>query len=116
MKDKAKEAFNNYTNIRRQFGKSMEGDWLSDLYSKPCSFSGLMHYSFDYAQNLQFPADPQQPGPIYFKVPRRCSLFGVCSEGSKRQVNFMIDESVQVTKGPNAVISYFHCFLERHGL
>ena len=29
------------------------------------SFSGSMHYSFDYAQNLQFPADPQQPGPPY---------------------------------------------------
>ena len=28
----------------------------------------------------------------------------------------MIGESVQVTKGPNAVISYFHSFLERHGI
>ena len=116
MKEDARDTFKRYVNDRKKSGKTMEGDWLTDAYNKPCSFDGRMHYSFDYAQNLQFPADPQQPGPIYFKVPRRCSLFGVCSEGAKRQVNFMIDESVQVTKGPNAVISYFHSCLERHGL
>jgi hypothetical protein len=24
----------------------------------------------------------QQVGPIYFKTPRKCNVFGVCSEGS----------------------------------
>ena len=37
---------------------------------EPCSFSGTMHYSFDYAQQVHFPSNPMQPGPIYFKVPR----------------------------------------------
>lgn len=38
-------------------------------------------YSFDHAQQVHYPSNPQQPGPIYFKVPRKCGLFGVCDEG-----------------------------------
>ena len=43
-----------------------------------CSLEGTVHYSYDYAQQLHYPADPYQPGPIYFKTPRKCGLFGVC--------------------------------------
>lgn len=39
--------------------------------NEPCSFSGTMHYSFDYAQQVHFPSNPMQPGPIYFKTPRK---------------------------------------------
>ncbi len=28
------------------------------------------HYSFDYAQQVHFPSDPMQPGPIYFLTPQ----------------------------------------------
>lgn len=27
------------------------------------------HYSFDYAQQVHYPSDPMQPGPIYFLTP-----------------------------------------------
>ena len=29
------------------------------------------HYSFDYAQQVHYPSDPLQPGPIYFLTPRK---------------------------------------------
>ena len=41
------------------------------------SYTGTVHFSFDFAQLLQFPNNPLQAGLIYFKVPRRCGLFGV---------------------------------------
>ena len=82
----------------------------------PCTLEGTVHYSYDYAQQLHYPADPYQPGPIYFKTPRKCGLFGVCCEAIPRQVNFLIDEIVLTGKGANTTISYVHYFFERHGL
>jgi len=35
-----------------------------------------VHFSFDYAQQVHFPSNPLQPGPIYFLTPRKCT----CSE------------------------------------
>jgi len=72
----------------------------------PCCLEGTVHYSYDYAQQLHYPADPYQPGPIYFKTPRKCGLFGVCCEAIPRQVNFLIDENVQMGKGANRTINY----------
>ena len=43
---------------------------------QPCSYAGTVHYSYDYAQQLHYPANPNQPGPIYFKTPGKCALFG----------------------------------------
>ena len=43
----------------------------------PCSLNKTMHYSFDYAQQVHIPSNPLQPGPIYFKTPRKCGIFGV---------------------------------------
>ena len=83
---------------------------------RPCSFNARIHYSFDYAQQLHIPSNPLQPGPIYFKTPRKCGIFGVCCEGIPRQVNYLIDESVQTGKGANSVISYLHHFFDKHGL
>ena len=81
----------------------------SERNSLPSSF----HYSFDYAQQVLFPANPMQPGPIYFKVPRRCQVFGIHAEGIGKQMNYLIDEAV--TCG-NGVISLLHHFLESYGL
>ena len=81
----------------------------------PCSLEGAVHYSFDYAQQIHFPSNPQQPGPIYFKTPRKCGIFGVCCEALPRQINYLIDESVATGKGANATISYLHDFLQNHG-
>lgn len=90
---------------------------LSDLQaSAPCSRRMSMHYSFDYAQQVHLPSDPLQPGPIYFLVPRKLGLFGVCCEGVPRQVNFLIDEAHLISKGSNAVVSYLHYFFQHYGL
>lgn len=89
-----------------------------DLFSqKPhCSFDGMAHYSWDFAQQVHYPYNPQQPGPIYFKTPRKCSIFGVCNDGFNMQYNYLIDEMVSTGKGANATISYVHHFLETFSL
>lgn len=69
-----------------------------------------MHYSFDYAQQIHY------PGPIFFKTPRKCGLFGVSCESTSTQVNYLIDEADDVGKGANATISLLHHFLQNHGL
>ena len=48
----------------------------------PCSFVGVQHYSFDYAQQVHYPHYAQQVGPLFFKTPRKCQCFGICAEGS----------------------------------
>ena len=73
-----------------------------------CSLNATLHYSFDYAQQVHIPSNPLQPGPIYFKTPRKCGIFGVMCEGLPRQVNFLIDEAASAGKGGNATISYVH--------
>ena len=45
-----------------------------------------INYSFDFAQQVHLPSNPMQPGPIYFLVPRKCGIFGVCCEGIPKQV------------------------------
>ena len=70
----------------------------------------MVHYSYDYAQQLHYPSDLLQPGP------RKCAIFGVCCEAIPSQVNFLIDENVLTGKGANSTISYVHFYFERHGL
>jgi hypothetical protein len=84
--------------------------------STPCSLSAIQHYSFDFAQQVHLPSNPLQPGPIYFLVPRKVGLFGVCCEGIPRQVNFLVDEAHLISKGSNSVLSYLHFFFENYGL
>ncbi|KAI9520649.1 hypothetical protein NQZ68_015568 [Dissostichus eleginoides] len=82
----------------------------------PCSRETTIHYSFDYAQQVHYRCDPLQPGPIYFLVPRKCGVFGVCCEGVPQQVNYLIDEAHCSSKGSIAVISYLHHFFSQYGL
>ena len=81
-----------------------------------CSLNATIHYSFDYAQGVHIPSNPMQPGPIYFKTPRKCGIFGVMCEGIPRQVNFLIDKAASTGKGANATISYVHYYFQHHGL
>ncbi len=68
------------------------------------------------AQQVFYPNDPLQPGPVYFLTPRKCAIFGVCSEAIPRQVNYLIDENFDVGKGANAIISMLDHFFDHHGL
>jgi len=69
-----------------------------------------------YAQQVHLPSNPLQPGPIYFLVPRKCGLFGVCCEGLPRQVNYLTDEAHLVNKGVNAIVLSLYFFFENYGL
>ena len=76
----------------------------------------VMHYSFDYAQQVHYPFNAQQPGPIFFKTPRKCGIFGVSCEATSSQMNYLIDEADGIGKGANATISLIHHYLQSHGL
>ena len=92
-------------------------------FTPPSPFSAVapvssikVHYSFDYAQQVHYPSDPLQPGPIYFLTPRKCTIFGVNCEAMPRQINFLTDEAGDCGKGANAVISRLHYFFDHHSL
>ena len=72
----------------------------------------VVHCSFDYAQQIHYPSSPQQVGPLYFLTPRKCQIFGICSEGKAQQVNYLIDENDNAGKGANCVVSMLHHYLE----
>ncbi|XP_067940260.1 uncharacterized protein [Watersipora subatra] len=82
----------------------------------PLTGPHVAHYGFDYAQQVHYPANPQQPGPLYFKTTRMCALFGVVCDTFPAQVNYLIDETACSTKGANSVISYIHQYLETYCL
>ena len=96
--------------------KALETEIALNEPHAACSMQGTMHYSFDYAQQVHIPSNPLQPGPIYFKTPRKCGIFGVICEAIPRQVNYLVDEATTAGKGANATISYVHHFLAQHGL
>jgi len=83
---------------------------------EPCSLKMVMHYSFDYAQQVHYPYSSQQKGKEYFITARKCQIFGVCAEAISRQVLFLNDESEVIGKGSTAVISMLDAFFRLHGL
>lgn len=87
-----------------------------DEQHEACSLISTIHYSFDFAQQIHIPSNPMQPGPIYFKTPCKCGIFGVMCEAIPRQVNYLIDEASDVGKGANTTISYVHHYFQNHGL
>ena len=87
------------------FHKAHKVDWKATI-----------HYSFDFAQQVHIPSNPMQPGPIYFKTPRKSGIFGVMCEAIPQQVNFLIDEAATTGKGANATISYTHYYFQHHRL
>ena len=64
----------------------------------PNSNDLTVHYSFDFAQQLHYPANPLQPGPVYFLTPRKCAIFGVCCEGIPRQINYSIGHKKMLSR------------------
>ena len=64
--------------------------------AEACLFDGMVHYSFDMAQQVHYPSNPLQPGPIYFLTPRKCALFGVC---------IRIDGAFVTGNGANTIVT-----------
>eukprot|EP00117_Sycon_ciliatum_P035008 scpid39139/ scgid26612/ len=79
------------------------------------------HYTFDFAQQVTLPHMARQPGPLYFKTPRKVQLFGVCSEGMPLQMNYLLDETETIgpngtrSHGANSVVSLLHHFFHMYG-
>ena len=82
----------------------------------PASNNIMVHYLFNFAQQVHYPSNPLQPGPIYFLTPRKAAIFGVCCEAIPRQVNFVIDEASDTGKGANTVVSLLDFFFGHYGL
>jgi len=57
-----------------------------------------------------------QPGPIYFKTLQECGIFAVMCKAISQQVNYLIDEAVDVGMGANTTISCMHHYFKNHGL
>ena len=74
-----------------------------------------MHYSYDFAQHVNFPFDAQQTGPAYFKTARKCGIFGVTCDGKAEQVNYLINEAENPGKGADCTLSLVHHYLENYG-
>ena len=109
--DSAKESIHQFFSSSGEFSPPPPAEKATQ-----CSRTITAHYSFDMAQQVFYPNDPLQPGPMYFLTPRKCAIFGVCCEAIPRQVNYLIDEAVDIGKGANAVVSMLHHFFEVHGL
>ena len=81
------------------------------------------HHTFDFSQQVFLPYNARQVGPLYFKVPLRVCLFGVCDDGVCQQTNFTFSEAECIgldggkSHGGNAVVSMLHSYLENktHG-
>ena len=85
-------------------------------HAADCSRELFSRYSFAFAQQIHYLANPKQPGPIYFKTPRKCGVFGVMAEALPQMALFLLDEAVETGKGDNTVISFIDFFFTNMGL
>lgn len=116
--EKAKEHLLAARKERDHYRHSMEiarQSFAASQSSDPKNAPETMHYSWDFAQQLQYPYEDHQVGPIYFKSPRTAQLFGVCCEAASRQVNYLIDEADFPGKGADTVISILDHFFSVYG-
>ncbi|KHD04931.1 hypothetical protein PN36_33745 [Candidatus Thiomargarita nelsonii] len=102
--------------VAKEYYKKLVSNEVTLESSKPNSRNIMAHYSWDFAQQLQYPFEEQQVGPIFFKTPRKAQLFGICSEGIPRQYNYLIDEEHSFEKNANTVISLLDHFFTNHSL
>ena len=66
--------------------------------------------------NCIFPVILCNLAPYILRLQESVASLAYVSRGLPRQVNYLIDESVQIGKGANSVISYLHHFFDKHGL
>jgi hypothetical protein len=102
--------------VAHEYYRKMGAQAIDAQPSTPNSRHMMSHYSWDFAQQLHYPFEDQQVGPIFFKTPRRAQLFGICNEGIPRQYNYLIDEADFLGKNANTVISLLDHFFTNYGL
>ena len=99
------------SDITMHSAKEAKAEWEKYHQGIQTSYTGTMHYSSDYAQNVTYPSNPQQPGPAYFKSARKCGILGVACEPLSFQINYLIDGGDEPGKGANATASMLHHLL-----
>jgi hypothetical protein len=109
---KERQHYQNRVELCEKHFNAISSSKIKGIFSKGVPKS--MHYSWDFAQQLFYPFEAQQVGPIYFKIPRRAQLFGVCCEGASQQINYLIDEADFPDKGANTVISLLDHFFSHY--
>lgn len=102
--------------VANEYYRKLGSKTVQSKPNKPNSKNIMLHYSWDFAQQLHYPFEDQQVGPIFFKTPRRAQLFGICSEGIPQQYNYLIDEEDFLEKNANTVISLLDHFFANYGL
>ena len=111
-----RKAYNDRKEISKANWEDLPSEHRCGHGNSHCNLPISMLYSFDHAQLVHIPSNPLQPGPAYFKTARKCEIFGICCEGSRIQVNYLIDEGESIGKGANSIISYLHRYLEIYGV
>ncbi len=101
---------------KKHYKKLVSNGATLELLNKPNSRNIMAHYSWDFAQQLHYPFEEQQVGPIFFKTPKKVQLFGICCEGIPRQYNYLINEEYSPEKNANTVISLLDHFFTNHSL
>ena len=71
---------------------------------------------YDYTQQVHYLSNPLQPGPIYFKTPQKCAIFGVCCEAIPRQINFLVMSQFSLVREPTVLSAWFITILGNIGL
>ena len=102
--------------VAHQYYQKLKEKKCLENSNEPNSKDIMSHYSWDFAQQLHYPFEDQQVGPIFFKTPRKAQLFGICSEGIPCQHNYLIDENHFLEKNANTVISLLDHFFTHYGL
>lgn len=93
--------------------RSFIGELTPDI---PQSYVNACHCMFDMAQLVMLPHLPLQPGPIFFLCGFKVCIFDVMSDTLKKQYNYLIPESVSVSKGSSYIISMLHNCLSKHSI
>ena len=91
-------------NPNRSF-RALEDSIDIDERRDPCSLDTTIHFSFDFAQQVHYPSNPMQRGPIYFKTPRKCAIFGIMCEAIPRQVNYLAPVARKMVKVNHMLVS-----------
>ena len=80
-----------------------------------------VHYTFDFAQNVNLPHTARQVGPIYIKTPLKVHLFGINCEAIPKQVSYLLSAADTIgqdgthSNNANTVVSLLHHYFEQHG-
>ena len=76
----------------------------------------LLAYAIDLIFTHRFTTLPIPLNRAQYSSKLKCAIFGICCEGILRQVNYLVNEVLDMRKGGNTVVSIIHLFLSTNSL